>query len=176
MPCVPNRKCVLLYTLKFTTYNHPFLSEKTATASFLWDRFGFGVSTICAIHCLFFPVLISILPVTTFLPALHAWAHPFFIITLLPIIFFASRRSHYDKTITSLLVGGFFIVLVGWIGGHLLFGYAFETVVTLFGSAVLIAGHWFNYRHHRQCKNHSHTHHPEAEKLEEEKPKEKEIA
>lgn len=141
------------------------MTDKSATASVLWDRFGVGVSTICAIHCLFFPVLISILPVTTFLPAMHDWAHPVFILTLIPIVFFASRRSHYDTKIVSLLVGGFIIVIIGWLGGHLLFGYLFETVVTLSGSVILIAGHWFNYRHHRQCKNHSHKHHPVAEKM-----------
>ncbi|WP_340105520.1 MerC domain-containing protein [Rhodohalobacter sp. 8-1] len=141
------------------------MTEKSATASVLWDRFGVGVSTICAIHCLFFPVLISLLPVTTFLPAMHDWAHPVFIITLIPIVYFASRRSHYDPKIVSFLTGGFIIVLIGWLGGHLLFGYVFETVVTLFGSVILIVGHWFNYRHHRQCKNHSHEHHPVAEKM-----------
>lgn len=152
------------------------MSEKTLTASVLWDKFGFGVSTICAIHCLAFPVLISILPVTTFLPALHNWAHPVFIITLIPIVYFASRRSHYDKTITSLLLGGFIIVITGWLGGHFLFGYLFETVTTLFGSFILIAGHWFNYRHHQQCSNKSHHHHPVAEKIEVEQKKEKEQA
>lgn len=151
------------------------MPEKTITASVLWDRFGFGVSTICAIHCLFFPVLISILPVTTFLPALHNWAHPFFIITLIPIVYFSSRRSHFDSKITSLLVGGFMIVIAGWLGGHLLFGYLFETVVTLLGSFVLIAGHWFNYRHHQQCKNKSHHHHPVEEAHHEQLVKEKEV-
>ncbi|HKL16030.1 MAG TPA: MerC domain-containing protein [Balneolaceae bacterium] len=152
------------------------MPDKTLTASVLWDKFGFGVSTICAIHCLFFPVLISILPVTTFLPALHNWAHPFFIITLIPIVYFASRRSHYDYKIVSLLTGGFLIVVAGWLGGHLLFGYAFETITTLAGSAVLIAGHWFNYRHHQQCSNKSHHHHPVEEKLEDERKLEKEQA
>lgn len=139
------------------------MSDKSITASLLWDRFGFGVSTICAIHCLFFPVLISILPVTTVLPVLHNWAHPIFILTLIPIVFFASRRSHYDPFITSLLVGGFMVVIAGWLGGHMIFGYLFETITTLTGSAILIAGHWFNYRHHQQCSNKAHHHHPEAE-------------
>ncbi|MFO7846289.1 MAG: MerC domain-containing protein [Balneolaceae bacterium] len=152
------------------------MSEKSITASIIWDRFGFGVSTVCAIHCLLFPVLISVLPVTSFLPALHEWAHPVFIITLVPIVFYASRRSHYDTTITSLLAGGFFIVIGGWLGGHFLFGYLFETIVTLIGSGVLIAGHWFNYRHHQQCSNKSHHHHPVAEKIEEELTREKEVA
>jgi len=152
------------------------LSDKSFTASVLWDKFGFGVSTICAIHCLFFPVLISILPVTSFLPTLHNWAHPFFILTLIPIVYFASRRSHYDATITSLLVGGFLIVIAGWLGGHLFFGYTFETVTTLVGSVILVSGHWFNYRHHQQCSNKSHHHHPVAEKMEVEQEKEKELA
>lgn len=151
------------------------MTEKTATASVLWDRFGVGVSTVCAIHCLFFPVLISILPATTFLPSLHGWAHPVFILTLIPIVYFASRRSHYDSTIVSLLAGGFVIVTAGWLGGHLLFGYLFETVVTLIGSFVLIAGHWFNYRHHQRCKNKSHHHHPVAEAIEKQQAHEKEV-
>lgn len=74
------------------------------------------------------------------------------------------------------MFGGFFIVLIGWIGGHVAFGYTFETIVTLIGSTVLVAGHWFNYRHHRQCKNHSHDHHPVAEKSEDETSNEKVIA
>lgn len=68
------------------------------------------------------------------------------------------------------------MVVIGWLGGHLLFGYAFETAVTLFGSALLIAGHWLNYRHHQQCKNKSHHHHPVEEGNAEQLVKEKEVA
>jgi len=157
------------------TFKSTFLPKKTITASVLWDKFGFGVSTICAIHCLFFPVLVSILPVTTFLPALHNWAHPFFIITLIPIVYFASRRSHFDLTITAILITGFIFVLVGWVAGHFWLGYMFETSMTLLGSGMLIAGHWFNYRHHQQCSNKSHHHHPVVEKLEVDQEKEKEL-
>ncbi|MEX0648500.1 MAG: MerC domain-containing protein [Balneolaceae bacterium] len=139
------------------------MSNKSITASLLWDRLGIGVSGICAIHCLFFPVLISILPLFSFAELLHDWAHPVFVVFLVPIVFFASRRSHFDRTITSLLVTGFLVVLTGWLLGHFWLGILFETSLTLLGSGILIAGHWFNYRHHQTCKNHSHQHHPVAD-------------
>lgn len=139
------------------------MANKSVTASVLWDRFGIGVSTICAVHCLIFPVLISTLPLWTFAPVLHEWAHPVFLVLLAPIVFYASRRSHYDFTITSVLVGGFVVVLAGWLLGHYWLGFLFETSVTLLGSGLLIAGHWFNYRHHRKCRIRSHKHHPVAE-------------
>lgn len=145
------------------------MPEKSLTASVLWDRFGIGVSGICAIHCLIFPALISILPLWSFIPALHDWVHPVFIVLIIPIIYFASRRSHYDVKITSLLIVGFILILTGWLVGHYLLGILFETITTILGSFLLIAGHWLNYRHHQQCTNHNHRHHPIKESLEETK-------
>lgn len=136
------------------------MPDKSITASLIWDRFGIGVSGICAIHCLFFPVLISVLPLFSTVNLLHEWAHPVFLVLLAPIVFFASKRSHYDFTITSILITGFIIILIGWLLGHYWLGFLFETSMTLLGSGMLIAGHWFNYRHHRACKNHTHNHHP----------------
>lgn len=141
------------------------MPDKSITASILWDRFGIGVSGICAIHCLIIPVLISILPVWSVLPVLHDWAHPVFILLIAPIVYFAARRSHFDFTITALLIAGFVFILAGWLLGHYWLGFLFETISTLLGSAVLIIGHWLNYRHHRTCKNHSHKHHAIAEEI-----------
>lgn len=104
----------------------------------------------------------SILPLWSFVPVLHDWVHPLFILLLIPIIFYASRRSHYDRKITTLLLSGFILVVGGWGIGHLWLGILFETIATIAGSLVLISGHWFNYRHHRRCSNKSHKHHPIA--------------
>lgn len=150
--------CIFIHTKCSRNYSH--LSEKSLTASILWDKFGIGVSGICAIHCLFFPAIISLLPVFTFAPYLHEWAHPLFLVLLLPIVYYAAKRSHFDRRITSLLVIGFLFVLAGWLLGHFWLGLAVETTLTLIGSFVLIAGHWLNYRHHRSCKVKSHNHHP----------------
>ncbi len=141
------------------------MPDKSVTASVLWDRFGIGVSGICVIHCLIFPVLISILPLSTFLPVMHEWAHPIFVLSIVPIIYFASRRSHYDFTITAFLVTGFLLVLFGWLLGHYWLGIWFETYSTVLGSGLLIAGHWMNYLHHQKCTNHNHKHHPVEENI-----------
>ncbi|MCC5942180.1 MAG: MerC domain-containing protein [Balneolaceae bacterium] len=136
------------------------MAEKSITASILWDKFGIGVSGICAIHCLFFPAIISLLPVFTSISFLHEWAHPLFLILLLPIVYYAAKRSHFDRFITSLLIVGFLFVLAGWLLGHFWLGLVVETSLTVIGSFILISGHWLNYKHHRSCKVKSHNHHP----------------
>jgi hypothetical protein len=81
----------------------------------------------------------------------------------LPTVYYASKKSHYDKKITGLLYGGIVLVAAGWGLGHFWLGHIFETVLTLSGSFTLIFGHWLNYKHHRVCKNASHNHHPNFE-------------
>jgi hypothetical protein len=139
------------------------LSEKSFTASILWDKLGIGISGICAIHCLLVPVLIAILPLWEFTAIMHEWMHPVFIILILPTVYYASRRSHFDRIITGLLTGGLILLLIGWSVGHYWIGLLFETVFTVAGSFALIAGHWFNYRHHQTCNIDRHNHHPNTE-------------
>jgi hypothetical protein len=136
------------------------LSDKSITASILWDRFGIGVSAICAIHCLFFPAFIALLPLASGIPFLHEWLHPFFVILIAPTVYYASKRSHFDPKITKILVYGFTFVLFGWLIGHFWLGFWVETGLTIIGSMMLIAGHWKNYKHHRTCSVSSHKHHP----------------
>jgi hypothetical protein len=139
------------------------LSNKSITSSILWDRFGISVSVVCAIHCLFLPVLVAILPLTSLSAVLHGWAHPLFILLIAPTIYYASRRSHYDSRIVRLLGAGFLLIILGWLLGHFWIGYWFETSATVVGSIFLIFGHWKNYKHHRTCKVASHEHHPVAD-------------
>lgn len=136
------------------------MSEKSFTASVLWDKLGIGISGICAIHCLVVPVLVAVLPLWGFTTMMHDWLHPIFILLILPTVYFASKRSHFDKKITWLLSAGFLLVLIGWFPGHFWIGLWFETTLTIFGSGLLITGHWFNYRHHQSCNIKKHNHHP----------------
>ncbi len=131
----------------------------------IWDRIGIGVSTVCLIHCLSIPVLVSILPLWPPIAGVNDWVHPVLILLIAPVIFFAIRRSHYDRKITSLLIFGFLLITAGWLLGHHLFGLITEIILTSTGSVALIYGHWKNYRHHQVCTNRSHNHHPIAEKL-----------
>lgn len=158
-------KVCIIYTLKIQTKSG--FNIKAITTSLLWDKLGLSVSGICAIHCLLFPVFLSILPLWSIADVVHGWAHPLFIVFLIPAVYFASRRSHYDKSVTSILVTGLVLVIIGWLVGHFWLGFIFETSVTLLGSGMLIAGHWFNYKHHRSCNNRNHDHHPTSKKTSE---------
>ncbi|MEX1062392.1 MAG: MerC domain-containing protein [Balneolaceae bacterium] len=139
------------------------MAKRSITASLLWDRFGIGVSGVCAVHCLFFPAFLSLLPVWQGGNAAHEWIHPLFIILLVPVIYFAIRRSHGNTTVAVTLLTGFGLVTIGWLFGHFWLGAGVEVPLTLIGSGILIAGHWLNYRHHRSCTNRRHKHHPGLE-------------
>jgi hypothetical protein len=152
---------MIVHTLK---NNH--LMNKGITVAALWDKIGLSVSGICAIHCLLFPIFITTLPLWPMAFTIHEWAHPMFIATLAPVTYYASKRSYFEKGITVALATGFFLILTGWLVGHYLIGLWFESAVTLLGSGILIAGHWMNYQHHRNCKNKNHEHHPEVKNLE----------
>lgn len=151
--------CIFIHTKNHTT-DSLILPEKSITASILWDKFGLGISTICAIHCLLFPAFIALLPLTSAAPFLSEWVHPIFIILIAPTVYFASKRSHFDKKITKLLVAGLSFIIIGWVGGHNWLGFWFEIIATFVGSLMLIRGHWLNYRHHQTCNISSHKHHP----------------
>lgn len=139
------------------------LSKKNLPSSVFWDKLGIGISGVCAIHCLFLPVIIAILPLWSFAEILHDWLHPIFILLIVPTIYFASKRSYFDRKITSLLTSGFLLIVFGWVFGHFWIGLWFETTLTVIGSAVLIMGHWFNYRHHQTCDVEKHNHHSHSE-------------
>ncbi|WP_234567167.1 MerC domain-containing protein [Rhodohalobacter sp. 614A] len=145
------------------------MSDKRLTASLFWDKLGIGISGACAIHCLLLPVIVAVLPLWGFASILHDWLHPIFILLIAPTIYFASKRSHFDRKITGTLTSGFLLILIGWVAGHFWIGLWFETTLTVLGSAVLITGHWFNYRHHQLCDIEKHNHHPDISDIEEEK-------
>jgi len=136
------------------------LSEKNLSISVIWDKLGLSLSALCAIHCLFVPVLIALLPLSPVALTIEHWMHPLFAVLIAPTIFYAVRRSHFNRRIVGLLTIGFVFVLAGWLVGDYWLGHEFETVSTLIGSIFLILGHWQNYRHHQTCSNDTHHHHP----------------
>lgn len=129
-----------------------------------------SLSAICALHCLLFPVVISLLPLLPAGSVYHEWVHPMLIALIVPVTYFAARRSHFDRVISRFLGAGIVLIVAGWIAGHHLLGHSpagiwAESGVTLAGSLLLIIGHWRNYRHHRVCSNHRHKHHPVIEQF-----------
>jgi hypothetical protein len=139
--------------------------DKRSVANIPWDQIGITLSGICAIHCLILPVLVALLPLVPLMGDYYKWLHPLFILLIIPVVFFAVRRSHYHRGILILLTAGTLFIIAGWGLGHLVFGLWVELGLTLSGSILLILGHWKNYRHHRECSSRHHNHHPVAEEI-----------
>lgn len=137
--------CIFIHTKIFS--NTELLFTKT-----FWDRIGIGLSGVCAIHCLFIPVLIALFPLWPLAYTIHEWAHPVFFVLIVPTVVLAIRKSKADRSVCILLLTGVFMLALAWLM-HYWIGHTAETITTLIGSATLVIGHWQNYRQHsaRSC-------------------------
>ena len=126
------------------------------TSLTVWDRVGIGLSGLCAIHCLFFPVLLSIIPLWPMGETLHIWLHPVFFVLIVPTVFLATKKNRDTPSILVFLYTGLALIGLAWIF-HTQLGNIGETIVTLSGSSLLITGHWKNYKMHsyQHCAVHS---------------------
>jgi hypothetical protein len=116
-----------------------------------WDRIGIFLSGLCAIHCLFFPVAIALLPLWPVAESVHAWTHPLLFLLIAPTVYFAVRSDDVPNQIPQLLFSGLAVIALAWLL-HGWLGMWGESIVTTIGSVFLISGHWQNYKHH-QCKH-----------------------
>ena len=114
-----------------------------------WDRLGIGLSGLCAIHCLFFPVVIALLPMWPVAESLHQWTHPILFLLVAPTVYFALRHKQSDHRIPWFLYVGLVVIAAAWLL-HDWVGSWGESIITLIGSALLIGGHWLNFKAHRK--------------------------
>lgn len=113
-----------------------------------WDRLGIGLSGLCAVHCLFFPVIVALLPLWPVAEAIHFWTHPLLFLLIAPTVYYALRSPKVPPRIPQLLYAGLLIIALAWLL-HEWVGAWTESIITMAGSALLIAGHWLNYKHHK---------------------------
>lgn len=120
-----------------------------------WDRLGIGISGLCAIHCLFFPVAIALLPLWPVAESIHDWTHPVLFILIVPTVIFALKGRKLFGEIGKYLLAGLLVVGAAWML-HDRIGDWGEAGVTLVGSALLVNGHWKNYKCHKSksCEVH----------------------
>ena len=129
-------------------------SSEAAKPAF-WDRVGISLSGICVVHCLLLPVALAALPLCPLLETAHAWLHPVFAVLLLPTTLAAMAhgyRRHGRKDVAALLGAGLVLILGAGFLGHDMPGAFTETTLTVFGSVLLITGHWRNWRTNAACR------------------------
>lgn len=117
-----------------------------------WDRLGISLSGACAIHCLFFPVAIVLLPLWPAAETIHDYSHPILFLFIAPTVYYAVKGGGVPGIIPLLLYTGLAVIALAWIL-HEWIGLWGESLVTMAGSALLISGHWHNYQHHRKCRH-----------------------
>ncbi len=131
-----------------------------------FDRLAIALSSICAIHCVVFPIFASLIPLiaTSFQHGntLHEfWFHQFIIIFIFPISIFSiisGYRCH--KKIAPALIaslGLIILVLTATYAGTLISNHTIphqgETWLTVFGGIIHATGHILNLMATRSYKN-----------------------
>ncbi len=119
--------------------------ESKSTKPGFWDRVGIGLSGICAIHCLLVPVVVALIPLWPAFEEFHEYTHLIFFIAIAPAVYLSLRRKHSSQKITILLISGLLVIFFAWFFNQSLGEYG-EAGITLIGSALLISGHWMNYK------------------------------
>ena len=112
------------------------------------DKFAISISTICAIHCLALPILLSVFPalaVTIFgqesFHVLLLW----FVIPLSLIALALGCRKHKDRWVAVLGFAGLTFLIVAASLGHDILGEDGERIATLIGAIAIASGHLRNY-------------------------------
>lgn len=116
------------------------------------DKFSISLSVLCALHCLFAPVLMVVLP-----SVLSTWIvdenfHLGLVMIVIPVslmAFFVGCKKHKGYSVLAAGVAGMAFLVSALLFGHE-FGESGEKVLTLIGAAILALAHALNYR---RCKS-----------------------
>jgi hypothetical protein len=126
---------------------------QTDTKRSLLDRIAVVLSSICMLHCLALPFLLTIVPITQGAFMDEQLFHLVMLVLILPVSLIALTigcRQHKDRL--TIVLGSIGIVILAFTAffGHDWFGLAGERVVTSFGGLILAGAHIQNYR---ICRN-----------------------
>jgi hypothetical protein len=108
------------------------------------DLVGLSLSSLCVVHCLATPLLVTLLPFTAVWGNPHHF-HLWLALVLIPLGSIAFWRGFMKHGSLAILAsGGLGLILV--MAGTLLHKTHSVFSLTLLGSAVLISSHWRNWR------------------------------
>jgi len=118
------------------------------------DRAAIGTSTLCALHCLATPVVLTLFPslVTSFLgDHLFHLMLVFFVVPVSSVGLMLGCRKHKDSVVLLFGVVGIVSLAVVAVFGHDFLGETGEKVGTVIASLILVFAHVRNYRLCRQA-------------------------
>lgn len=119
------------------------------------DRSAIGLSGLCLVHCLAFPVIVALLPAMAPILPQQPWVHSAILATALPLAGFAlwrGWRRHRDLRPGFLGVVGLYLMGAGLALGE---GRLMETVLTVIGGLLLASAHALNWRLDHDARFHT---------------------
>jgi|TARA_B110000908_G_scaffold48474_1_gene59210 hypothetical protein len=129
------------------------------TEQVITDKMAIGLSIACAIHCLFLPVLILMLPSIVALNLDNEAFHMWMVVAVIPCSIYAlflGCKEHSRYQLFFLAFTGLVILLLALVLGEERIGEAGEKIMTVAGAALIAVGHWLNFRlcranEHKDC-------------------------
>ena len=121
------------------------------------DKLAIGLSLLCTLHCLIFPVLIVLIPSFAALSISNdELFHQWMLVGVLPSSLIALTmgcKKHGRFTFLALGLLGVSLLSVTAFWGHDYFGEVGEMFLTVFGSGIIAYTHLANYRlcQHDKC-------------------------
>src|ERR1700728_2923959 len=129
------------------------------------DQIGVWTSTLCMIHCLLTPVVLSLSAVTAhFLPSEERTHRSLAVIiaALGAIALVKGYRNHRHLRVLFLMLTGLAFIFAAAYWGDRLPSHHAEVFVTLVGSCFMISAHRINHTFCRNCRSCVHEPEPEA--------------
>jgi uncharacterized membrane protein YfcA len=118
------------------------------------DQIGIWASSLCVVHCLLTPVVLSLSTVFAhFLPS-EELTHRILVVSIALVGVIAlvrGYRNHKRRRVPLLMVIGLAFIFGGALYGEHLPSHATEVAITLIGSGFMIAAHRTNHTFCRSC-------------------------
>ena len=117
------------------------------------DRMAIAASTMCAVHCLAFPLLAIVVPVLASSALADEAFHRWLLLGVAPtsaVALWLGCRRHGSQIVLVLSIAGLMLISVTAFWGHELAAGFGERAATVVGSLFIAVGHWRNYR---LCRN-----------------------
>ena len=124
----------------------------------IFDRIAIATSTICAIHCAIFPIIVSAFPALFSVMLDDHYFHILLIWAVVPasvIALFMGCKKHKDSTTLIAGVSGVLILVLIAFFGHDFLGEIGEKIGTVIASFIIVFAHLRNHSlcHKSGCKH-----------------------
>jgi MerC mercury resistance protein len=131
------------------------MSTTSRVSAFSADKLGIWASTLCVVHCIVTPVLISVSAVFAhFIPGEEKTHRTLAVgvATLGAIALVKGFRTHGRRRILGLIALGLGFIFAGAFYGDRLPSHGYEVAVTMTGSALMICAHRMNHTFCNDCR------------------------